>query len=249
MINSSTRVRIATWNLECPKQNGWVKNQRRLDKIREIDADVWVLTETNAAIALPSDYEPVASASISGYHAAGENLSTIWSRWKVLRSIPTFDPLWAVCAEVDSPLGAMIIYGTVITYANDKGISGTAKQWEEHRRSIHQHHEDWLRIQKQYPNHLMCIAGDFNQSRDQSGWYEEKQSVELLSTALHDLSVVCVTEENLQTKGLSRSTVDHICLSENLQSHQLEVGAWEGTTSENGKMSDHNGMFVDLQHE
>jgi endonuclease/exonuclease/phosphatase family metal-dependent hydrolase len=249
MMNSSTRVRIATWNLERPKQNGWVKNQRCLDKIREIDADVWVLTETNAAIAIPSDYEAVASASVSGYHAVGENLSTIWSRWKVLRSIPTFDPIWAVCAEVDSPFGAMIIYGTVITYANDKGISDTAKRWEEHRRSIRQHHEDWLRIQKQYPNHLMCIAGDFNQSRDNSGWYEEKESVELLSTALHDLSVVCVTEENLQTKGLSRSTVDHICLSESLQSYKVGVGAWEGTTPENKKMSDHNGMFVDLQHE
>ncbi|PSB21631.1 endonuclease/exonuclease/phosphatase family protein [Phormidesmis priestleyi ULC007] len=248
-MNSSPQLRIATWNLERPKQNGWVKNQRRLDKIREIDADVWVLTETNTAIALPSDCEAVTSASISGYHAAGENLSTIWSRLKVLRSIPTFDPAWAVCAEVDSPLGAMIIYGTVITFANDKGMSGTAKRWEEHRRFIQRHHEDWLRIQKQYPNHLMCVSADFNQSRDQSGWYEEKQSVEMLSAALHDLSMVCVTEENLQLKGFSRSTVDHICLSERLISHQVEVGAWEGTTQEDGKMSDHNGVFVDLRRE
>jgi hypothetical protein len=177
---SSTRFRIATWNLERPKQNGWIKNQRRLNKIHEIDADVWVLTETNKAIELPSDYKPIASSSYQE-HTAGENLSTIWSRWKVLCSLPTFDPTYAVCAEIDSPFGAMIIYGTVITYANDPGITGTAKRWEEHRRSIQQHHEDWLRIQKQYPNHLMCIAGDFNQSRDRSGWYEEKQSVQMLT--------------------------------------------------------------------
>ena len=119
----------------------------------------------------------------------------------------------------------MIIYGTVITYANDQGASGTAKKWEEHRRLIQQNYMDWLRIQKLYPNHLMCIAGDFNQSRDSSGWYEEKQSVELLSEAFRDLSLVCVTEKNFQEKGLSRSTVDHICLSKSLVPHMLEVGA------------------------
>lgn len=246
-MDPSTCFRIATWNLERPKQNGWTKNQRRLNKIHEIDADVWVLTETNAAIDLQGDYEPIASSACE-HHEAGENLSTIWSRWKVLRSLATFDPNYAVCAEIDSPFGAMIVYGTVITYANDKGISGTAKRWEEHRRSIQHHHEDWLRIQKQYPNHLMCIAGDFNQSRDHSGWYEEKQSVQMLSAALGKLSLVCMTEENFRTTiGLSRSTVDHICLSESLVPYKVKVGAWERTTPENEKMSDHSGVFVDLR--
>lgn len=106
---------------------------------------------------------------------------------------------------------------------------------------------DWLRIQKLYPNHLMCIAGDFNQNRDRSGRYKEKQSVEMLSEAFSDLSLVCVTEENFQEKGFSRSTVDHICLSKSLVPYILEVDAWEGKNSDGGKMSDHNGVFVDLQ--
>lgn len=114
-MNTSAHFRIATWNLERPKQNGWVKNQRRLDKIREINADVWVLTETSKAIDLQSDYVSIAS---SEYDKTGENLSTIWSRWKLLQHLPTFDPTFAVCAEIDSPFGAMIIYGTVIPYAN-----------------------------------------------------------------------------------------------------------------------------------
>ncbi|MBD1821071.1 endonuclease/exonuclease/phosphatase family protein [Cyanobacteria bacterium FACHB-DQ100] len=245
-MTSSIRFRIATWNLERPRQNGWIKNQRRLDRIREIDADIWVLTETNAAIDLNPDYKCIASESYEG-HKPGENLTTLWSRWKILRSIPTFNSTCAVCAEIESPFGLVIIYGTVITWANDKGIHGTSKRWEEHRRSIQQHHEDWLRIQKQYPSHLMCIAGDFNQSRDKSGWYEEKQSVEMLSAALHDLSLVCVTEQKFQ--GLSRSTIDHICLSECLVPYKMSVNAWEGETPERGRMSDHNGVFVDLRQE
>lgn len=247
-MNSSVKFRMATWNLERPKQNGWIKNQRRLDQILDIDADVWVLTETNAAIALGRDYESAASCAPE-YYEAGENLATIWSRWKIWSCIPTFDPTYAVCAEVDSPFGAMLVYGTVIPYANEKGISGTAKRWEEHRHSIRQHHQDWLRIQKQYPNHLLCVAGDFNQSRDGSGWYEEKESVGLLSAALDDLSLDCVTEENMMERGLSRATVDHICLSKRLVPHLVNVGAWEGTTLEKGKMSDHNGVFVDMMAE
>jgi endonuclease/exonuclease/phosphatase family metal-dependent hydrolase len=247
IVNSSNRFRIATWNLERPRQKGWIQNQRRLDQIHQIDADVWVLTETNKAIDLGSDYEAIASIPWENYHQTGENLTTIWSRWKRLRTLQTFDNHWAVCVEIDSPFGAMLIYGTVLPYANDKGISGTAKRWEEHRRSIQQHHEDWLRIQKQYPDRFMCIAGDFNQSRDNSGWYEEKQSVEMLSTALEDLSMVCVTHQNFQ-KDVGRSTVDHICLSKRLVDYQESVSAWKGKTSEGKKMSDHNGVFVDLRY-
>lgn len=141
----------------------------------------------------------------------------------------------------------MILYGTVIPYANYKGTSGTAKRWEAHRLSIQQHHEDWLRIQKQFPNHLMCIAGDFNQSRDESGWYEDRQAVEMLSAALQDLSLICVTEENFRhTKGLSRSTIDHICVSKSLEP-LVTVSVWEGRTPDNENMSDHNGVFVDIQ--
>ncbi|MDX2239528.1 MAG: hypothetical protein NW224_02485 [Leptolyngbyaceae cyanobacterium bins.302] len=240
----SSTFRIATWNLERPKQNGWTKNQRRLDKIREINADVWVLTETHEVIDLKNSYESIPSTPIENYHKPGENLTTIWTRWTVLNRLQTFDPNFAVCAEIDSPLGAMMIYGTVIPYANDKGISGTAKRWEEQRRSIQQHHADWLRIQKQFPNHWMCIAGDFNQSRDKSGWYEDQQSVDLMTAALQDLSMVCVSEEKFQ--GLSRSTIDHICLSQDSNCHRLDVKAWEGTTPEGKKMSDHNGVWVDL---
>lgn len=243
------RFRIATWNLERPCQKGWEKNQRRLNQIHAIDADVWVLTETNKAIELQG-YEFVASSACPWErYEAGENLVTIWSRWKVLQPIETFDSLWTICAEVDSPFGAMLIYGTVIPYANYEGNSGTAKRWEEQRRSIQQHHEDWLRLQQKYPHHLICVAGDFNQSRDQSGWYEDKQSVDMLTAALQDLSLVCVTQDNFQKKGLSRSTVDHICLPASLESHVVEVGFWEGKTLENAKMSDHNGIFVDLERE
>ena len=88
MEHSKPTIRIATWNLARPKEKGWTKNQRCLNKINEINADLWVLTETNSAICPNSNYAVQKSHPIEGYHRTGEHLATIWSRWKIRRSVP-----------------------------------------------------------------------------------------------------------------------------------------------------------------
>ena len=238
-------LRIATWNLERPKQNGHSRNLRRIEKIHEINADLWVLTETRSAIALDG-YSCLASPSQPGYHSNGESFAAIWSRWPIRRAVPTFDPYFAVCAEVNSPAGPMLVFGTIITYANDPGSDGTSRRWEEHRKSIASHASDWNRLRDEYPNHLFCVAGDFNQSRDGSGWYEDAESVRKLSLALDQSSLQCVTELDMQAHGLSRATVDHICLSRELAIRVRAIGAWEGKTNDGSKTSDHNGVFIDV---
>lgn len=240
-------LRIATWNLERPKPNARSKNLLRIEKIREIDADVWVLTETSSAIALDG-YVSLASETQPGYHSTGESFATIWSRWPIRRKLPTFDPFFSVCAEVDSPAGPMIVFGTIITYANDKGSDGTARRWEEHRKSIGLHGADWLRLRQEFPSHLFCIAGDFNQSRDGSGWYEDAESVKMLSAVLDRSDLQCVTEDDMRARGhlQSRASIDHICLSKSLAMQGVTVGAWEGTTADGSQMSDHNGVVIDV---
>lgn len=240
-----TAIRIATWNLERPKQNGHSKNLRRIEKIHEINADLWVLTETHSAIALDG-YACLATSSQPGYHTDGESFAAIWSRWPIRRAIPTFDPYFSVCAEVDSPAGPMLIFGTIITYANNPGPGGKARRWEEHRKSIAAHAADWRRLREEFPNHLLCVAGDFNQSRDGSGWYEDADSVAKLSLALDRSSLKCVTELDMRANGLSRATIDHICLSQPLASGVRTIGAWEGKAPDDCKMSDHNGVFIDV---
>ena len=115
------------------------------------------------------------------------------------------------------------------------------------RRSIQQHYQDWLCLRQKYPNHLLCIAGDFNQNRDGTQWYKDQQSVEQLTTALQALSLNCVTEMDMRKEfGLSRASVDHICLCQSLQSQLMNVSAWEGKTTNGEKISDHNGVFLEL---
>lgn len=240
-------LRIATWNLERPRPNAHSRNSRRIERIREVDADIWVLTETSSVIALDG-YVSLASESQPGYHSTGENFATIWSRWPIRRKLPTFEPFFTVCAEVESPAGPMVVFGSIITYANDKGPDGTARRWEEHRKSIESHGANWWRLRKEFTDHLFCVAGDFNQSRDGSGWYEDAESVKMLSAALDGSDLQCVTEGNMRASGhlKRRASIDHICLSKSLATQGVTVGAWEGTTVDGCRMSDHNGVVIDI---
>ncbi len=50
-------------------------------------------------------------------------------------------------------------------------------------------------------------------------------------------------------EGLSRASVDHICVSHNLGANVRRVGAWEGRTPDNCVISDHNGLDADIDTE
>lgn len=241
-------LRIATWNLERPSLRGHTRNPRLLSRLLATDADLWVLTETNRAIALDG-YAALASPSVAGYHRDGENFTTLWSRWPILQALPTFNPALAVCAEIASPAGPLIVFGTIITYANDPGPLKTARRGEEHRKSIDAHAADWQALRQRFPDHHFCVAGDFNQSRDGSGWYADAESVDKLSAALRQSALHCVTDTDMRAAGLlhSRASVDHICLSEPLAARVSHLGAWEGRDHDGLRMSDHNGVVIDIR--
>ena len=242
------RLRIATWNLARPIRNGHQKNARRLARIQEIDADIWVLTETISTLAIDG-YSSVFAPSLANYHKEDESFTSVCSRWPIRQTLPTFDPYFAVCVEVDSSVGPMLVYGTIITYANDQGPNGTSRRWEEHRKSLAAQVADWQHLRRKFPNHSFCIAGDFNQSRDGTRWYADPQSVEFLTRALDESSMQCVTEMDMRAAELSRTSVDHICVSQNLGANVRRVGAWEGRTPDNCVMSDHNGVYADIDTE
>jgi hypothetical protein len=235
-------IRIATWNLERPKLKGWARNPRIINKIKEVNADLWVFTETNASISPGDDYFSVARLPVPKYHSLGESFTTIWTKWRMLRHIET-NTECGVCVEIDSPLGPMIVYGTIITYANDPGPNGKSKLWIEHRKSIDEHAKDWTLIKQAYPHHHFIVAGDFNQCLDDSGWYHW-ESYQQLKRTLQDCSLECLTRNKF--KELSRLTVDHVCASEGLKSRVVNEYSWEGR-NDDGPMSDHNGVMVELR--
>jgi endonuclease/exonuclease/phosphatase family metal-dependent hydrolase len=235
-------LRIATWNIERPTLNGWKRNPRIAERIREIDADVWILTETNASIIPTSSRFPqvgyVSLASLPTkdlFHKLGESCTTIWSRYGIKQAIETFEANTAVCAEIDTPIGRMIVYGTILTYANDTGPNGKSKKWVEHRKAIADHRKDWADIAAAFPRHSLCIAGDFNTSFCDNYYAAEINRSDLLAV-LEMLGMKNLTAE-------VQRNIDHIAVTQTLvKGCTVSVTIW----NEDKQLSDHIGICVEM---
>lgn len=101
----------------------------------------------------------------------------------------------------------------------------------------------------------LVIAGDFNQTRDNSfRTYGTKFGRELLSMKLSQCRLCCLTTEDFgatgklsidPSKGWTRNNIDHICVTDKAFTVN-DVGAWDHFTESGKFLSDHNGVYVDL---
>lgn len=247
------KLRIATWNLD---RSGIRKKTRigpQLKKLEGVDADILVLTETHESTR-PSGYDfHIASKRDPDYHQEGESCVSIWSRYP-LAEIPSTpeNRYLTVCAEIHGPtgIGEIVLYGTIITYGADGVSEGLAKHWERHRAAVKSQVEEWNTLSKQFPGHLRIVAGDFNENLDGKRWYGVKDAKDAIQSGLTTAGMRCPTAAKsislLAGDGiLSRSTVDHICVSSD-HAKILRVLAWEG--NDGGlTLSDHNGILVDIE--
>lgn len=252
------KYKIANWNLERPKQNS-AKTRLAIEKIHEISADIIVLTETSNAVDLSSSY-PYKVSTESFERTPDEQWVTIWSKWKIVKQIPTFDNNRTVSCIVDSPFGKVIVFGTIIPY-HQAGVSGIRygnlnyKTWEYHEKDLYKQSKNWSELidNEKIP---LFVIGDFNQSRYNNQGYGTKKVRQILTDLLSSLDLRCITEVDFSKKYLSpdpkkgktRNNIDHICVSENLLSEmaEYEVGAWNHFTEEGVYMSDHNGVYIEF---
>lgn len=247
------KLRIATWNLDRPGIRKKYRVDPQIAKLKSIQADILILTETHESIK-PSGYDyHVAAESDPRYHHDGESYVTIWSRYP-LTEIPTApeNRFFTVCANVQGPsgVGNVIVYGTIITYGADGVSEGLARPWERHRAAVKSQAAEWNALKERYPDHLRVIAGDFNENLDGKRWYGVKDAKKAIQNGLAMAGMHCPTAAANITlltgeNTLSRCTVDHICVSED-DAEVLSVLAWEGN-DEGVILSDHNGILVDMR--
>lgn len=227
-------LKIATWNLDKPLPNGWSKNPIIL-KLQEIEADIWILTETNDVIDLANIYNKVASYSPPEWN--GFSCTTIWSRFPI-KQLQTYNSWESVCVEIESPIGNFLVYGTIITWAHDGVLEGKAKVWERHYESIKMHGKDWVKLSQNLP---FCVAGDFNEALSPPFDYGTRKGREMLNTALEQSNLVCVTAYD--KIGYN---IDHICLSVEWSNRVSNVNKWQAYKSNGKPVSDHYGISVEL---
>jgi len=253
-------MRIANWNLERPQVGQGAKLEGLVEQMAVVDADVWIFTESSEVVALGVDHVGAHSKHIADYigHTEREVRSSIWSRYPIIQEIETHDPETAVCVELDTPMGSLIVYATIIPYHNAGtkypyrymlGEIEGLRQWELHSQSIDTHAADWQRIREWFPDSHICVGGDFNQNRDGQRWYGTKAVREQMTKGLESTHLKCVTEEDFRANGklTTRANIDHICLDYELADRVQYTGAWEAGKDAKGKrLSDHNGVWVDV---
>lgn len=246
-------MRIATWNLD-HASNGRRPIDLQIQQINKIDPDILVLTETCEDVDLSQyGYEVALPTKKNEY---GKYWTAIWSKYQVTNQPTTYDPETAVCAIIDTPICKILVYSTIIPYRDYTGPNGDSPAWHEHYKAIKDHGDDWEKLLQDSERELpLFVAGDFNQTRDNSSrTYGTRLGRDLLSEEFKRNSLECLTTENFgdkgklkidPSKGWARNNIDHICMIDKAF-RVIQVGAWDHFTESGIYMSDHNGVYVDI---
>lgn len=239
-------IRIGTWNVEYAA--GADKNARRLARLRAESADLWVLTETHDDLDLShSDYVAISTHQRPTGRAGGR-WATIWSRWPVLQGIDVDDPVRTVAALLDSPVGRLAVYGTVVPWHSDPGPGdGPARNWSEQDRVLPLQIDDWRAIRAQFGDLPLVVAGDLNMNLGGKHYYGTARGRKALRQGLAELELACATEyDRLPIGALRHSPIDHVVVPEAWLPRTRVVAAWEGRDAAGPRLSDHSGLVVEV---
>lgn len=219
-------MKILTWNLARPKKF----DELVLAKILEFNADILILTETNKFVNPGKEYSFVATKilekGLDGInYQIGENRTTIWTKYKINKQFNTCDKFTNVCAELETPIGLLRIYGTII------GVFGGIG--ERFKLDLNNQILDfeYLCTEK-----VFCIGGDFNVTFSGRA-YPSHEARKKLNAVFEKLKLTNLTSE-------IENNVDHIVLSKSfLDNKKISIQTW----NHDKKLSDHIGICITIE--
>ncbi len=239
--------RIGTWNVEYAA--GAPRNVRRAATLSDSDAHVWVLTETHDELDLSASHTAVSTEQRPTGRRGGR-WTTIWSRFPVLATPAVTDPIRTVAALLDTPLGQVLVYGTVMPWGNDSGPDPKqpARGWTEQDRVLPEQIADWARLRAEHPDASLVVAGDFNMNLGGKHYYGTARGRTVLRDGLAKSGLFCATEtERLPPGWLQHPPIDHVAVPAVWEPRTGVVAAWEGTAADGVKLSDHSGLVVEVR--
>jgi exonuclease III len=147
-------MKILSWNVN--RHDGDLEhesNETRKEHILEHNADVVILTNTRVRFHLGDPYKRIASAEMPSRHdgidyKAGENRVSIYTKYPFKNKVKTYDSHSSVCQMIETPLGNLNVYGTILGANPDLFESDLVEQ-----------KDDLERIEG-----AICYAGDYNMS-------------------------------------------------------------------------------------
>jgi endonuclease/exonuclease/phosphatase family metal-dependent hydrolase len=91
------------------------------------------------------------------------------------------------------------------------------------------------------------VAGDLNTDLGGAAYYGTKLGRAALVDGLRAAELVCLTSTDRVPEGrLEHPPIDHICVSAAIGGGASVVEAWNGTTPDGVRLSDHSALVVEL---
>jgi endonuclease/exonuclease/phosphatase family metal-dependent hydrolase len=240
-------VKIATWNV-------WrlETRARRIavaQWVDRIDADVWVLTETDDALSPGPAYRCVATTLTDRPGRSGEQWVAIWSRLPIEPLGLTNDPSRAVAALVRPVSGqTVIVYGTVLPWTSSRWRGLPSAGGRAFCAALDAQRSDWEVLRRRYPDAELCVAGDLNQDLSEHHYYGSRVARQALRDALSSVGLVALTgdpTDPVRALAPDRASIDHICVqtdTAHFVAPRLEV--WPRGSAPDRGVSDHYGVAV-----
>ncbi len=232
-------MKIATWNVER------LKHRKNLDEITDIcnrtQADILVLTENDINIRPKYDHcrhtetlenfdEPIPShpkeeqlSTHTPYYKSTERRVSIYTNYEIVREHPTYDKYTALCLELETEKGNILVYGTIM------GVLGHKKP--SYMNDVIKQTKDFISLTKE--EHNLCICGDYNCSFSDNYFFKSES---------RDLILKTFTKCDIQlvTAG-SWHGIDHIAISkEFIGEGNVLISEWNTEK----RLSDHKGISV-----
>ncbi len=240
-------VRIGTWNLGRSGAFHRTRIPRQIQLLQQRNADLWVLTEAHDAN-IPPEGHVCSSAAHGDFHHKGEHRVVLWSKYP-LSPVATEDALSTVAARLDLPGldWPLLVYGTVISPAQGGVVQRPALSWQRHLEMVQRQRAEWLRLRQEFPDHALCVAGDFNANLDATAAYGSVDPRHGLLQGLSDAGLQCLTTDERRgplEQGVGRAGVAHVCFSA-LEGLESRLEAWPASV-DGYRLSDHSGILVEL---
>lgn len=188
-----------------------------------------MLTETDERIQPNFRYcfrtPTLKGVTVPAVYAATENRVSVFTNYKCVGKHPTYDENTALCAELETEKGKLLVYGTII------GISGN--RHSSYSRDLQKQLSDISRFVK--AGYDICMAGDFNCTFCDS-YYFTKSGRALITSSLAENNISILTKDTPQC-------IDHIAISKSfIGDSETSVEQWNIDKS----LSDHKGIVAEI---
>ena len=217
-------MRIATWNVERLKHKASLEEMHRL--CEESQADILVLTETDARLHpnyRSACHTPLLYEQQPDYYKPTENRVSIFSNYPCIASYTTYDTRTALCVELETERGSLIVYGTIM------GIYGN--RHPNFKKDLTEQVKDFKRLAD--TSKPLCVVGDYNLSFCDK-WYYTAFGRETVLQSFRENRLRLLTAETAEC-------IDHIAISEDfVRGSGIEIHEWNMEKS----LSDHKGIVV-----